>query len=237
MNASREKNKIRPALVKKDPIGKYFLISSNVSLTGITLAVFEALGVEIRQPMAYDRLRERVNGMSDPFALVVIHMQRGFLEEGYPLFCGETARRTIRPVRDLIEEQLRQGTPLFFTVDAHVPDDEEFKIYPPHCIRGTVEAQIIPELSSYLEKGTLLETRRYSVFFETDLDRHLQRLNVRRLIVCGVCTDICVMHTVADARFRDYQVEVPRDCVASFDEEAHRFGLRHMESVLGAKIT
>jgi nicotinamidase-related amidase len=45
------------------------------------------------------------------------------------------------------------------------------------------------------------------------------------------------MHTVADARNRDYQVEVPVDCVASFDEKEHRWALKHMEKVLGARLT
>ena len=56
------------------------------------------------------------------------------------------------------------------------------------------------------------------------------------MIVVGVCTDICVLHTVADARSRDYEVEVPVDCVASFDPEAHKWALQHMERVLGATI-
>jgi nicotinamidase-related amidase len=55
--------------------------------------------------------------------------------------------------------------------------------------------------------------------------------------VVGVCTDICVMHTVADARNRDYAVVVPTDCVATFDPQAHRFALDHMRRVLGATVT
>ena len=46
-----------------------------------------------------------------------------------------------------------------------------------------------------------------------------------------------MLHTVADARNRYYQVEVPVDCVASFDEMAHRHALEHMEKVLGAGLT
>ena len=65
----------------------------------------------------------------------------------------------------------------------------------------------------------------------------MSQLKPDKLIVCGVCTDICVMHTVADARNRDWEVEVPVDCVASFDEMAHDFALEHMEKVLGAKLT
>jgi len=169
-------------------------------------------------------------------ALIVIDMQRGFLEEGYPLFCGKAARRIIPPVHRLIERELREGTPIFFTADAHAPDDREFEIYPPHCVRASVEAEIIPELTPYLDRATLIETTRYSAFYGTDLDDHLQKLGTNRLIFCGVCTDICVMHTVTDAYYRGYAIEVRKDCVASFDEEAHAFGLRHMEKVLGARI-
>jgi nicotinate phosphoribosyltransferase len=50
-------------------------------------------------------------------------------------------------------------------------------------------------------------------------------------------TNICVLHTVANARNRDYPVEVPVDCVASNDEKAHRFALEHIDKVLGAKLT
>ena len=64
----------------------------------------------------------------------------------------------------------------------------------------------------------------------------MAKLAPEKLIVCGVCTVICVMHTVADARNRDYAVEVPKDCVASFDPEAHEFALKHMEKILGAKV-
>ena len=175
--------------------------------------------------------------MNKRHALIVIDMQRGFLEEGYPLFCGKAARRIIPPVQRLIERELRNGTPIFFTADAHAPDDKEFEIYPPHCVRGSVEAEIIPELTSYINRAALIETTRYSAFYKTDLDKRLRKLGVKRLIFCGVCTDICVMHTVADAYYRGYAVEVRSDCVASFDEEAHAFGLRHMETVLGARIT
>ena len=58
-----------------------------------------------------------------------------------------------------------------------------------------------------------------------------------KVIVSGVCTDICVMHTVADARNRDYQVEVPVDCVASFNEAAHDWALQNMERGVGAHLT
>jgi nicotinamidase-related amidase len=167
--------------------------------------------------------------------VLVIDMQRGFLEEGNPLYCGEGARRIIPHIRRLLDSQLKRGAKIIFTQDSHVPDDKEFEIFPPHCVKGTKEVEIIPELTSH--PGQRLEKTRYSAFFGTDLDERLKELRPDRLSICGVCTDICVLHTVADARNRDYPVEVYTDCVASFDEEAHRFALKHMEKILGAKLT
>jgi len=168
-------------------------------------------------------------------AVLVIDMLRGFLEEGCPLYCGARARRIIPNIQRLLEQELAQGSKVFFLCDHHAPDDPEFEMFAPHCIEGTAEVEVIPELSSY--KGEVIPKRRFSSFYDTPLEERLNQLKPEKLIVCGVCTDICVMHTVSDARNRDYQVEVPVDCVASFDEKAHHFALEHMEKTLGAKLT
>ena len=168
-------------------------------------------------------------------AVLIIDMLRGFLEEGCPLYCGEGACQIIPRVRALIEEELARGSSILFLCDRHAPDDLEFRMFPPHCIEGTAEAELIPELAGF--QGEVIPKTRYSAFFGTPLAQRLAALKPDKLIACGVCTDICVCHTVADARNRDYEVEVPVDCVASFDEEAHRFALGHMEKVLGARLT
>lgn len=167
--------------------------------------------------------------------VLVVDMVRGFLEEGYPLYCGNRARRIIPNVRGLLKQELARGSRVFFLCDHHSPNDPEFKMFPPHCIEGTAEAEVIPELAQY--QGEVIPKRRYSAFFDTPLEEKLNQLKPEKLIICGVCTDICVLHTVADARSRDYQVEVPVDCVASFDEKAHHFALKHMEKAVGAKLT
>ncbi len=167
-------------------------------------------------------------------AVLVLDMLKGFLEEGYPLYCGEQARRIIPRIGELLQQELDKGSKAFFVCDRHAPDDLEFKMFPPHCVSGTEEAEIIPELRDY--PGEVIAKNRYSGFYNTVLDERLQAIRPEKLIVCGVCTDICVMYTVADARNRDYEVEVPTDCVASFNDDSHRFALDHMDKVLGAKL-
>ena len=167
-------------------------------------------------------------------ALLVVDMLVGFLEAGHNLYCGDDARGIIPNVKRLIEQEQARGTPVFFICDSHDPDDLEFQMFPVHCVTGTREAEVIPELSNY--SGEVIPKQRYSAFFGTDLESRLAAIQPEKVIVCGVCTDICVMHTAADARNRDYQVEVPTDCVATFDPQAHRYALEHMEKILGAKL-
>ncbi|MCI0439592.1 MAG: cysteine hydrolase [Chloroflexi bacterium] len=167
-------------------------------------------------------------------AVIVVDMLDGFLTPGRNLYCGDEARKIIPNVQRLIEEEQARGSKVFFICDTHDPDDLEFEMFPVHCVRGTMEAELIPELQGY--EGDVIRKRRYSAFFETDLDKRLEELAPEKVIVCGVCTDICVMHTTSDARNRDYAVEIPTDCVASFSEENHEYALKHMKEILGARL-
>ncbi|MEK6590247.1 MAG: isochorismatase family cysteine hydrolase [Nitrospinota bacterium] len=164
--------------------------------------------------------------------IIIVDMLKGFLEKGYPLYCGGDARTIIPNVVSLLNE--KRGAELIYVCDNHAEDDEEFKMFPRHCIRGTVESELIDELKPF--KGMVIPKTRYSGFYNTPLENVLKELNPDVVTVVGVCTDICVMHTVADLRNRDYHVVVPVNCVASFDEDSHRFALKHMEKILGARL-
>lgn len=170
--------------------------------------------------------------MSD--VLIVGDMQRGFLEPGRALYCGDQARAIIPRVRQLVKKAKAAGMTVFFIADTHTPNDEEFQMWAPHCLAGSEEWEIVPELADLVE--TVIPKSRYSAFYGTGLAEKLAALQPDRLIICGVCTDICVNYTVADARQRNYKVIVPADCVATFDPAAHNYALQHMEKILGAKV-
>ena len=167
-------------------------------------------------------------------AVLVVDMLRGFMEEGHPLYIGAAPRRIIPHIRDLLNREIARGSKIVFLCDNHDSDDLEFKMFPPHCIAGTLEAEIIPELADY--EGEIIPKKRYSGFYGTNLEARLAELKPDKIIICGVLANICVMHTTADGRNRDYEVEIPVDCVASLDEAAHSFALEHMEKALGAML-
>ena len=166
--------------------------------------------------------------------VLVVDMVRGFLEEGYSLYCGHDARTIIPEVQNLLEKELAKGSSLFYICDTHEPDDLEFQMFPVHCIKGTIESEIIPELREF--PGERIDKQRYSGFYDTDLENKLAQIRPEKVIICGVCTDICVMHTAADARNRDYHVEIPMPAVATFNQEASKWAFDHMEQILGVTL-
>ncbi len=168
--------------------------------------------------------------------VLVVDMLRGFMEPGHNLYCGDEARGIIPKVRELLARERQAGAEILFVSDHHDPDDLEFQMFPVHCVKGTHETRVVPELAEFVTDSNVVPKNRYSGFFNTDLAQRLERLAPDKLVVCGVATNVCVLHTTSDARNRDYTVEVPADCVASFDGDAHDWALRHIQSILGAKI-
>jgi nicotinamidase-related amidase len=75
----------------------------------------------------------------------------------------------------------------------------------------------------------------FSGFYATNLPVLLPKLGVRRLILTGVATDICVLFTAADAHMRDYALWVPEDGVAAEDDERGRFALDMMRGTMAAE--
>jgi nicotinamidase-related amidase len=167
--------------------------------------------------------------------VLVVDMVRGFLEPGHNLYFAGY-RELIPPIQSLLRRERAAGSAILFVSDHHDPDDLEFQIFPVHCVKGTEEPEVIPELREFFSEDNLVPKNRYSGFFNTDLDRRLRELHPEKVIICGVCTDICVLHTTADARNRDYPVEVPADCVGTFDPGAHRWALEHLQKILGARV-
>lgn len=177
--------------------------------------------------------------------VIVVDMLKGFCNMGN--LANPRTARIIPNIKKLLEQKvLKAGWGVIFLKDCHKPNDKEFGVFPPHCIKGTKETEIVDELQPLADYWALvvIEKTRYSGFFKTGLEDILSLWcgETGEIIVVGVCSDICVLHTVADLRNRDYNVTVLEDCVETFDAPGHsaegtnQWALRHMSDILGAKI-
>lgn len=171
---------------------------------------------------------------------IVVDVLNGFCKQGN--LASPRCDAAVPRIREVIEARRRAGDHLIFLADTHDPHDREFEVFPVHCVRGTTESEVVPELQPLLQGATLIRKRRYSGFFETDLEARLKAAQPEQVTVVGVCTDICVLHTVADLRNRDYRVVVPAAAVETFDapghpgDETQRWALAHLTGILGATI-
>jgi nicotinamidase/pyrazinamidase len=173
--------------------------------------------------------------------LMVIDTQEGFTRQGN--LASETCTAAIPRIRAIVEAEGAAGTPVIFTKDSHREGDPEFEMFPPHCIVGTPEHELVEELRDFEpDAAAVIQKSRYSAFHETELDQVLKELNPDEVHVIGLCTDICVLHTTADLRNRDFAVTVRKDGVETFDapghgnEDVNRWALSHIESILGARV-
>ncbi len=168
-------------------------------------------------------------------ALLVVDMLNDFILEDGRLSNGRAGQEIVDFVAEKIKDYRSQGHKIVYICDNHEKDDKEFKMFPEHCVAGSYGSEIIDELD-LREEDKIIYKRRYSAFFGTELDLYLRENNIRELALVGVCTNICILYTTADARNLDYEVVVYKDGVASFDQEAHEFALKEIAGSLGGRL-
>ncbi len=186
----------------------------------------------------------------DRTALVVIDMQRDFLEPGG---FGETLgnkvsllQAAVRPCLALLEAVRKRGMLVIHTREGHRPDmadapkakvergDPRLRIGAEGpmgriLIRGEPGHDIVPAL--YPKDGeTVIDKPGKGAFYATDLHPVLQNRAIENLIVCGVTTEVCVHTTVREANDRGFRCIVPGDCCGSYFPEFHEVGLRMIKA-------
>ena len=166
--------------------------------------------------------------------LIVIDMLNDFVEENGALVVPG-AKDLVPTQAEILDHARQQSLTIIYLADNHMPDDEEFKVWPKHSVAGTPGAQVVDDLAP--GKGEkIIPKRRYSGFFGTDLDLTLREAGIANVILMGVLTDICVMYTSADASARGYNVYVVADGTGSTVRENHQFALQHMKDIHNTTI-
>lgn len=126
--------------------------------------------------------------------------------------------------------------PVIFSNDDHIEGvDKELELWGPHGIHGKVRN--FPELEAGSgARDFIIPKRRYSGFFGTDLDLLLRELGVRTLIAVGEDTNICVLHTLADAYFLGYETVVAEDATRTFLCGTQEAAIEHCVKCYGSRI-
>ncbi|MBR5699469.1 MAG: cysteine hydrolase, partial [Bacteroidales bacterium] len=163
-------------------------------------------------------------------AILVVDMLNDFVTGA--LGC-DRARDIVPATAELLKAARAKDVPVIFCNDAHRPGiDRELKLWGDHALVGTPGAEVIPELD-LCEKDYVVPKRRYSGFFQTDLDILLKELGVKTVVITGLHTHMCCRHTSADAYCLGYDVVVAKEATNSFTEEDYLGGLAYLKTCYG----
>lgn len=129
--------------------------------------------------------------------------------------------KIIEPMRDFLKKCRGLSFPVIFACDSFLKEDFIFKgRMKPHAIRGTRGTAPVADLEPE-ERDIVLEKRRFSAFFKTDLDQTLRTLNVDTVAVGGINTHFCVLATAFDAVCHDFFTVILEDLSAAYKKEIH----------------
>ena len=164
-------------------------------------------------------------------AVLVIDIVNEFFEPGGKMVL-EGGKVLYEPVNALLDAAHAANVPVFWLNQTLRPEDTLFRKRIPHCIEGTWGAQIADAMHKSPD-DTIIAKRRYSGFFQTDLDLSLRELKVETVIVTGCVTNICVRSTINDAFFLGYECIVPEECVSATSSEAQAVHLYDIDTHYG----
>ncbi len=192
--------------------------------------------------------------VSRDFVFWEVDMQRDFVLPGGHLYVPG-AEKLLPNIRTLIDAARQGKVFLVSSGDFHAPNDPEFKIFPPHCIKGESGSELVPEAvtdkvarventeASTLPKDIfqyqqiLLEKQTLDVFQTRHADELVDRLGKEpEFVVFGVVTEYCVNCAVKGLLQRGCRVAVVTDAIETLKRDEGDRTVSEWQR-LGARLT
>ena len=192
--------------------------------------------------------------VSRDFIFWEVDSQRDFMLPGGNLYVPGAEK--LLPTLQRLTDAARQGKVFLVSHGCfHTPDDPEFQIFPPHCVKGTAGSELVPEaltekvvrvpndaqaklpedLSQYQQ--ILLEKQTLNIFESRHADALVRRLGSQaEFVVFGVITEYCVSFAAKGLLERGRRVAVVQDAIETLKQEDGKRAIAELER-LGARMT
>jgi nicotinamidase-related amidase len=141
---------------------------------------------------------------------------------------------TARRIAALKAKARKRRIPVIYANDNFGRWRSDFQQVVKHCLTDGVRGQAIAEILKPGPEDYFVLKPKHSAFYSTTMDLLLQYLQAKRIILTGFTGDMCVLFTAADAYLRDYELSVPRDCMASQSAAENRKALQYIARVCKA---
>ena len=151
--------------------------------------------------------------------LFIIDLNNGFAKEGS--LYSERIKRLIKPIVDFTKLVSKDIKNIIAFTDCHTKESTELLTFPTHCIKDTLECEIVDELKS-IDNLKVIKKNSTNGFFA------LESLNfddIDNIIIVGDCTDICIYQLAITLRsyFNQNNINkniiVPMNLVDTYDIE------------------
>jgi len=183
-----------------------------------------------------------------------VDVQRDFVLPGGKLYVPG-AEKLLPNIRRLTDAARHGKVFLVSHGDFHAPNDPEFKVFPPHCVKGTPGAELVPEAMAgkvvrvpndpeaklpadlFQYQQILLEKQTLNIFESLHADELVNRLgNEAEFVVFGVVTEYCVSFAVKGLLERGRRVAVVTDAIETLKKEEGEKSTADFAR-LGARLT
>jgi len=144
------------------------------------------------------------------------------------------AERLLPAIARLNAYAAKHGIPLISTMCAHPEDAEEFKVWPPHCVVGTVGQQ--KPGSTLQPNQILIKKNDIDMFSNPALIPLLDRLEIDECYVYGVVLEVCVRCAVSGLLQTGRKVKLVSDATIHFDAEAGSKALEEFKTAGGSRF-
>jgi nicotinamidase/pyrazinamidase len=183
-----------------------------------------------------------------------VDIQRDFMLAGGALYVPG-AEKLIPNIKRLVDLARAGVAFLISSACQHTPDDPEFKVFPPHCVRGTSGAQLLPEAAlaqllrvpndqsfsvpqDFVRHGQLLlEKQVLDVFSNPNTAKIVDRLpGDAEFYIFGVVTEYCVQCASKGLLDRKRRVAIVADAIETLKTEEGEKTISQLVSS-GARLT
>jgi len=159
-------------------------------------------------------------------ALLIVDPQVDFLPGGS--LGVPKGDAVLAPINRLIDLYRTHALPVYVSRDWHPALHCSFAgqggPWPVHCVAGSDGARFAPGLqlddAVVVSKATTVDVDAYSAFNGTGLAETLRERGIRRLVVCGLATDYCVLNTVLDALAAGFDVLLATEAIRAVNVKA-----------------
>lgn len=175
----------------------------------------------------YTRKRENFQLDISDSALLVIDMQNFFLSSRSHAFIP-SSKAIVSNIKQLVEAYRKYRYPIVFTRYA-LTDGEDPGImgrwWRDVVMDGEYFSQIIQSLKPRKDEFVIRKSK-YSIFYNTELEKFLKAKGVKSIVMTGVMTHLCCETAAREAFVRDLEVYFVIDCTATINEELHLASLK-----------